>query len=181
MNSDDDTLAGGLPHSEIPGSPIARISPGLFAACHVLHRLSVPRHPPDALTSRLITGVSATAEPKGSAGETPHTTAAHRAKTPNARRPRMKTLLRTGPGLAARAYPPRSHHNSLSSPFNQHPPRRDCEAVRGFAKTPPRTPMVEVPMVEVPMVEVPMVEVNGIEPMTSCLQSRRSPNRATPP
>src|ERR1700694_4462703 len=49
MNSDRDTLAGGLPHSEIPGSPIARISPGLFAACHVLHRLSVPRHPPDAL------------------------------------------------------------------------------------------------------------------------------------
>ncbi len=39
----------GLPHSEIPGSTIARISPGLFAACHVLHRLSVPRHPPDAL------------------------------------------------------------------------------------------------------------------------------------
>ena len=38
-----------MPHSEIPGSPIARISPGLFAACHVLHRLSVPRHPPDAL------------------------------------------------------------------------------------------------------------------------------------
>src|SRR5207244_7748444 len=115
-------LRGGLPHSEIPGSTIARISPGLFAACHVLHRLSVPRHPPNALTSTLITGVSATAEPKGSAGETPHTTAAHRAKTPNARRPRMKTLLRTGPGLAARAYPPRSHHNSLSSPFNQHPP-----------------------------------------------------------
>ena len=48
-----DTLAGGLPHSEIPGSTIARISPGLFAACHVLHRLSVPRHPPDALTLRL--------------------------------------------------------------------------------------------------------------------------------
>ena len=46
-------MRGGLPHSEIPGSPIARISPGLFAACHVLHRLSVPRHPPDALDSRL--------------------------------------------------------------------------------------------------------------------------------
>ena len=53
MYSDEDTLAGGLPHSEIPGSTIARISPGLFAACHVLHRLSVPRHPPDALTLRL--------------------------------------------------------------------------------------------------------------------------------
>src|ERR1700758_3502418 len=49
MNSAQDTLAGGLPHSEIPGSPIARISPGLIAACYVLHRLSVPRHPPDAL------------------------------------------------------------------------------------------------------------------------------------
>jgi hypothetical protein len=48
-------LAGGLPHSEIPGSTIARISPGLFAACRVLHRLSVPRHPPDALLSRSIT------------------------------------------------------------------------------------------------------------------------------
>jgi hypothetical protein len=40
---------GGLPHSDIPGSTSARLSPGLFAACHVLHRLSVPRHPPDAL------------------------------------------------------------------------------------------------------------------------------------
>jgi hypothetical protein len=43
-------LPGGLPHSEIPGSKSARLSPGLIAACHVLHRLSVPRHPPDALT-----------------------------------------------------------------------------------------------------------------------------------
>ena len=40
---------GGLPHSETQGSPIARISPWLFAACCVLPRLSVPRHPPDAL------------------------------------------------------------------------------------------------------------------------------------
>jgi hypothetical protein len=39
----------GLPHSEIPGSKPARGSPGLVAACHVLHRLLAPRHPPDAL------------------------------------------------------------------------------------------------------------------------------------
>jgi hypothetical protein len=38
-----------LPHSEIPGSKPARGSPGLVAACHVLHRLLAPRHPPDAL------------------------------------------------------------------------------------------------------------------------------------
>ena len=73
MNSDRDTLAGGLPHSEIPGSPIARISPGLFAACHVLHRLSVPRHPPDALASRLIIASPSPAMPhhRRAQGQTP--------------------------------------------------------------------------------------------------------------
>ena len=39
----------GFPHSEIVGSKPARGSPTLFAACHVLHRLLAPRHPPDAL------------------------------------------------------------------------------------------------------------------------------------
>ncbi len=42
-------LRGGLPHSEILGSTPARSSPRLIAACYVLHRLSVPRHPPNAL------------------------------------------------------------------------------------------------------------------------------------
>jgi hypothetical protein len=65
MDSVGDTLAGGLPHSEIPGSTIARISPGLFAACHALHRLSVPRHPPDALT--LLASLSKTRHPQGQA------------------------------------------------------------------------------------------------------------------
>ena len=49
MYSAGDTLAGGLPHSDIHGSTPARGSPWLFAACHVLHRLLVPRHPPNAL------------------------------------------------------------------------------------------------------------------------------------
>src|ERR1700760_1804125 len=49
MYSTDDTLAGGLPHSDIHGSTPARGSPWVFAACHVLHRLLVPRHPPNAL------------------------------------------------------------------------------------------------------------------------------------
>ena len=42
-------MRGGLPHSDIHGSTPARGSPWLFAACHVLHRLLVPRHPPNAL------------------------------------------------------------------------------------------------------------------------------------
>ena len=40
---------GGLPHSDIHGSTPARGSPWLLAACHVLRRLLVPRHPPNAL------------------------------------------------------------------------------------------------------------------------------------
>ena len=44
---------GGFPHSEIVGSKLAHSSPTLIAACHVLHRLYVPRHPRIALTSRL--------------------------------------------------------------------------------------------------------------------------------
>ncbi len=43
--------ADGFPHSEIPGSTVACTSPRLIAACHVLHRLLVPRHPPYALNN----------------------------------------------------------------------------------------------------------------------------------
>lgn len=41
----------GLPHSEIAGSMRVCRSPTLIAACRVLHRLSVPRHPSCALSS----------------------------------------------------------------------------------------------------------------------------------
>ena len=44
----------GFPHSEIPGSMPACGSPRLIAACHVLHRLLLPRHPPCALSSLII-------------------------------------------------------------------------------------------------------------------------------
>jgi hypothetical protein len=167
MNSAPDTLAGGFPHSEIPGSPIARISPGLFAACHVLHRLSVPRHPPDALASRLITGVflrkktphhrraqGQNPSPCLSRGQIPRqwgpkTQAASHEDTSSDRlgtssglhhptgeawfRPNRRTPATAG----VRACPPRSHHNSLSSPFNQRPPRGSCrKAVGWLAKRP---------------------------------------------
>ena len=41
----------GFPHSDIPGSKPACGSPRLIAACHVLHRHRLPRHPPCALSS----------------------------------------------------------------------------------------------------------------------------------
>ena len=54
---------GGLPHSDIHGSMPARGSPWLFAACHVLHRLLVPRHPPNALIALEIFGPLARSNP----------------------------------------------------------------------------------------------------------------------
>ena len=41
----------GFPHSDISGSRAVCASPELFAACRVLLRLSVPRHPPCALNA----------------------------------------------------------------------------------------------------------------------------------
>ena len=39
----------GLSHSDIRGSKVICTYPRLVAACHVLHRLCEPRHPPSAL------------------------------------------------------------------------------------------------------------------------------------
>ena len=47
-------MPAGFPHSEISGSKVACTSPKLIAACHVLHRLHAPRHPPCALSSLTI-------------------------------------------------------------------------------------------------------------------------------
>jgi hypothetical protein len=45
---------GGFPHSEIDGSKLICSSPSLIAACHVLLRLLMPRHPLYALISLII-------------------------------------------------------------------------------------------------------------------------------
>ena len=44
-----DSSSWGFPHSDIRGSKLICSSPRLFAACHVLRRLPMPRHPPYAL------------------------------------------------------------------------------------------------------------------------------------
>ena len=51
--SDYITIAG-FPHSDICGSMFICNSPQLFAACHVLLRRLVPRHPPYALSSLIL-------------------------------------------------------------------------------------------------------------------------------
>ena len=71
MNSGQDHLAVGFPHSDICGSTIARISPQLIAACHVLHRLLVPRHPPNALYCLILSFPSAPVARGGNPRATP--------------------------------------------------------------------------------------------------------------
>jgi hypothetical protein len=161
MNSARDTRPscpgpGGLPHSEIPGSTIARISPGLFAACRVLRRLSVPRHPPDALHSRSIAGAPA-APDKGSParqhapGKPPRTGASPTLSERGnpAAAARMKTLFRTAP--AHRLMPERAknpcpealrlgHIHKSISPFNQRQLRNPGRRGRTFPARPPRIP-----------------------------------------
>ena len=48
--------SAGFPHSEISGSKVICTSPKLIAACHVLHRLLMPRHSPCALISLTYLG-----------------------------------------------------------------------------------------------------------------------------
>ena len=47
--SNNNRISSGLPHSEIHGSKLILSSPWLIAEYHVLHRLLLPRHPPNAL------------------------------------------------------------------------------------------------------------------------------------
>ena len=51
----DNAYSVGLPHSDTPGLQLVLSSPGLFAEYHVLRRLSLPRHPPDALLFLILT------------------------------------------------------------------------------------------------------------------------------
>ena len=47
--ANNNQASGGFPHSEIHGSRLILSSPWLIAEYHVLHRLLLPRHPPNAL------------------------------------------------------------------------------------------------------------------------------------
>jgi hypothetical protein len=98
-------LPGGLPHSDIHGSKPARGSPWLFAACHVLHRLLVPRHPPNALIilrssgqwsgrRRSVTGQRRSGEPEHQyRPQTPHVTITPRGS--QSLRHRTRTSIRS--------------------------------------------------------------------------------------
>src|SRR5262249_13547615 len=95
----------GLPHSEIRGSTGARPSPRLFAACYVLHRLSVPRHPPNALRRLIRQNPPATAN-----RPSPHRPQRHSALL----RPAQDDQTRGGRFPPPKT-PPQAGHTNLST------------------------------------------------------------------
>ena len=185
-------LKGGLPHSDIHGSKPARGSPWLFAACHVLHRLLVPRHPPNALLTLEIAGRALRPRPPPWAGtihqmDQPHagTHSAHNTFTPLnaiaaiAGRP---VSPRAKPVRHATAARPETHQNLIytfqrtTAPNRIAPDGTDADPppaqrrntairIRGFPVTSNQRPQASI-----------LVETTGIEPVTPCLQSRCSPS-----
>src|SRR5690606_10785311 len=100
---------------------IALISPRLIAECHVLHRLCMPRHPPNALLKRLISKPAATHRGKTPARATDLTqlsTRVFRSKkhaTPSP--PHQKTSTRTSPSQR----PSRLPLHNAKQPATLHP------------------------------------------------------------
>ncbi len=106
MYSVQDLPKEGFPHSDIRGSTIARISPRLIAACHVLHRLLAPRHPLNAL---LILTISVTARTQDPSAPTGANFASHVQSDSNAT-PRHPTPRMVSRGAYTRYHQIQIHH-----------------------------------------------------------------------
>ena len=191
-----------MPHSDTHGSKPARGSPWLFAACHVFHRLLVPRHPPNALIALIHHTCTGAIHP---GADSP----AHK-KVQFISRPlyslyvvhvRLRHIAQHAiprfPGPSHGSDQPATRHahrrtnlftltkNKLTR--HQKPaPHRDCRTdVRSlFPKqqsyTPGSSPDPIASGIRQPVCithsKGHLVEADGIEPTTPCLQSRCSPS-----
>ena len=180
--ANNDKASGGLPHSEITGSKPIPGSPVLIAGYHVLHRLLLPRHPPNALLA-LDPIQRAQGRPfatRPTAGATPHgatgplsTEVIHVCAPPTPEGTTRQRLVyltwnkaARGPPTrlqARRPDPPLTRGGQAASMFSLH----DVIVLVGRESAPraladPATGGV--------------VEPGGIEPPTPCLQSRCSPS-----
>ncbi len=165
-------LSGGFPHSEIQGSKPILGSPRLIAEYHVLHRLLLPRHPPNALLALDLiqkkTGFFRAHDfskknhadqkhhfPAPLAGSSKGTCAARR-------RRRLVYLTWIVSCLAVepqiRAHCPSRHETDVYLSIR-------CESHPDWMAKPSGL-----------TIKSEMVERIGIEPMTPCLQSRCSPS-----
>jgi hypothetical protein len=159
MDSVQDTLAGGFPHSEIHGSKSVRNSPWLIAAYDVLHRLSAPRHPPNAL--KTLDRSHYRCPPARQQTES------HFRKD-QLLRGRVRSQAVKSVNLATCPGNPPGHSNKTFSSrcrIARARPRKRERARIDVSGGRRSTPNADA-----------LVEPDGIEPTTSCLQSRRSPN-----
>jgi hypothetical protein len=162
----------GFPIRISPDQSLVADSPKLFAGSNVLHRLQLPRHPPYALIRLTIyrNNRPATQPQIHLIGATSDQASQH--LTPDIRLTRnyvctshilrrsqkhhtsaiiryhTSTLLKNSPGVKPR----------LEQPV-------DCSSLRSARTTPLRT-----------ITTTTVVELSGIEPLTSCVQGRRSPS-----
>lgn len=169
-------VGGGFPHSEIVGSKLVRSSPTLIAAYHVLHRLSAPRHPPNALKAldrshdrRPFRRLFRTLIPDAGRKSLDQLASwfAHATARSGAVSCQTSRLLRaTGPEggtnqsftMSDNTRTTRSSGHMAST--SSHRPRISCGFISNKSTIAIRR----------------LVEPDGIEPTTSCLQSTRSPS-----
>jgi hypothetical protein len=162
-----------LPHSDIPGSQPAGGSPGLIAAIHVLHRLSVPRHPPCALASSASRSLDST-KPAGSIFSTfrfacSTTLRLFRCGTGDKNRPDIRRALDQA---RQEVVDPRYAIENLEKRMMRSFLSRLCWPRHSDAVTGPKS---NIPTHHSD-VQPAGVEPRGFEPLTSAVQRRRSPN-----
>ena len=190
-----------MPHSEIRGSKGARPSPRLFAACHVLLRLSVPRHPPNALTRLIRSPAAAHREqnPPQATKREPRSTTQHssytrlavpsrrpaRAKPPPKKKPSPNPRPATQTASRIPIHNVKDHRTEITaqrtevlasrprSNFNFPRTRSEAQSADD-TPAPKHSPSSFSDLCS--LSSRLLVEPTGIEPATSCLQSRRSPS-----
>ncbi len=176
-----------MPHSEIHGSKLILSSPWLNAEYHVLHRLLLPRHPPNALIAldliRKKTDLNLSPRPfvsRGVASDQKH--------------------VLFPPLPCGRDFLINSHARKLTiwlvyltwTTLSLDPIPKDCPCCT-HTRVQPTTLIISLNDVNaseeaasdwtgkqscfpIKSDRSVMVEPNGFEPLTSCLQSRRSTN-----
>jgi hypothetical protein len=155
----------GFPHSEIPGSKPICGSPGLIAAYRVLHRLLMPRHSPYTLSSLTIRNSNLRLPASGFRRQASDAYApGARAESPE---PARESFMHT-----ARVW---SEKTTVCRIFScQRSSRPEADSLTcGFFQLTPRIPVCKLkPFSELAR----LVENTGLEPVTSWLQTRRSPS-----
>src|SRR5713226_10265452 len=168
--------AVGLPHSGTPGSWPARGSPGRIVVRHALRRLSAPRHPPIALGS-LITLNGSSGMPAlagGANAPQPHAGSKAPLCIPDKAYPSSCLQFSRCPIKESSNSPEAERAEARSLPllatFNSLHPYYGCSGDDYYTSGLRRRQDLCLTLVR------NLVEASGLEPLTYCVQSNRSPN-----